>query len=74
MRHLAALLATTVLGVVLWFAWEGFRIDGLRYGGLARELRGTWMWDLRYALVPAYAVAALWVAEKIAGWFPRASK
>lgn len=65
LRHMFALAITVLLGVVLYYAWVGFKTDLIGYAGLARELRGTWLWDLRHAAIPLYAVAALWVAEKL---------
>lgn len=74
LRHLLALAVTVLLGAVLYYAWVGFKTDLFGYAGLARELRGTWLWDLRYAAIPLYTVAALWLAEKLgAAIFRRAS-
>lgn len=69
MAHLIRLAVTVGLGVALWKLWVGFNLDPVTFAGLERQLRGTWLWDLRYPLVPAYAVLALWIAEKAAGPF-----
>lgn len=70
-RHLLALAATVLLGVVLYYAWVGFKTDVLAYAGLARELRGTWLWDLRYIAIPLYVVVALGLAEKLSAVLQR---
>ncbi len=28
-------------------------------------LGGTWLWDLRWPLLPVYVVAVLWLAERL---------
>ncbi len=67
MAHVIRLGVTVLLGFVLWQLWVGFKLDLVSYAGLERELRGTWLWDLRYSLIPVYAVLTLWVAERLAG-------
>jgi hypothetical protein len=69
-RHLIRLAVTVVLGVALWKLWVGFSLDPVKFAGLERQLRGTWLWDLRYPLVPLYAVLTLWIAERAAALFP----
>jgi xanthine/uracil permease len=65
MRHLTALLVTMVCGAVAWFGWTGVEIAAIgKWDGLPNLLRGTWVWDLRYALIPAYAVTVLWICER----------
>ena len=68
MRHIVFLAATALVAVVMWYAWTGFRIDGLvHWKGLPSLLRGTWAFDLRYPLIPVYAVFGLWVVERLTG-------
>ncbi|NQW08979.1 MAG: hypothetical protein HQ481_03725 [Alphaproteobacteria bacterium] len=69
MRHLLALAITVLLGAALYVAWAGVMTDQLTYTGLARELRGTWLWDLRYVAIPLYVVVALGLAEKLGSVF-----
>ena len=66
MAHAVRLVVTLALGVALWQLWVGFKFDPVSFSGLERQLRGTWLWDFRYPLIPVYAVAALWIAERLA--------
>jgi hypothetical protein len=66
MRHLTALLVTMVCGGLAWFGWTGVEVPLLgKWDGLPSLLGGTWAWDLRYALIPAYAAGMLWICERI---------
>ena len=66
MPHLIRLVVTVGVGIVSWKLWAGFSTDIVAFDGLQRQLQGTWLWDLRYPLMPAYAVLVLWTAEKTA--------
>ncbi|MEQ8584600.1 MAG: hypothetical protein RLO01_05685 [Thalassobaculaceae bacterium] len=73
--HLISLSMTVLVGVALWKLWVGFDVeildvDIVAFAGLQRQLGGTWLWDLRYPLIPVYAVLALWIAETVAARFP----
>lgn len=68
--HMIRLAVTVLFGVALWQLWVGFTLGPIGFAGLAAQLGGTWLWDLRYPLIPAYAVFALWVAEKVAARVP----
>ncbi|MCR9071290.1 MAG: hypothetical protein NXI18_06180 [Alphaproteobacteria bacterium] len=75
MAHLIRLAVTVLVGVALWKLWVGFNVeildvDIVAFDGLRRQLRGTWLWDLRYPLIPVYAVLALWIAEQVAARLP----
>jgi|GEM_PF-857313 len=70
MGHLIRLAVTVVLGIALWQLWVGFKLDPIQFAGLERQLRGTWLWDLRYPAIPLYAVFTLWVAERLAALVP----
>lgn len=74
MPHLVRLALTLLVGVALWKLWVGFSTDIVAFDGLQRQLQGTWLWDLRYPLSPAYAVLALWIAEKAAALLPAARR
>ena len=65
MRRVLALVATAVLAAALYFAWTGFQVGPLAWRGAGAVLGGTWLWDLRWPLLPAYVVAVLWLAERI---------
>ncbi len=66
MRHQVALAVTLVCGALAWFGLTGVELPALgTWEGLPSLLRGTWAWDLRTALIPAYAVAVLWVCERV---------
>jgi hypothetical protein len=58
-------VATAILGAALYFAWTGFQVGPIGWRGAGAVLGGTWLWDLRWPLLPAYVVAVLWLAERI---------
>ena len=66
MRHLTALAMTLICGAVAWFGWTGVELPIMgTWDGLPSLFSGTWAWDLRTAMIPAYAVAVLWIFERI---------
>lgn len=66
MSRVLALAVVTALAAALYLGWAGFRTGPLEWAGVQAVLGGTWLWDLRWPLLPAYVVAVLWVAEKVA--------
>lgn len=64
-----ALAVTTVLCGALYAGWAGFRLGSVEWNGAWAVLGGTWLWDLRYPLIPAYVVGVLWLAERVAARF-----
>jgi hypothetical protein len=64
-RRALGLAATVALGATLYAGWTGFQIGPLAWRGVAAVIGGTWLWDLRWPLLPAYVVAVLWLAERV---------
>ncbi|EDP63071.1 hypothetical protein BAL199_29877 [alpha proteobacterium BAL199] len=64
--RLLALALTAALGGALYVGWTGFRLGPVEWDGAWTVLGGTWLWDLRYPLVPVYAAGTLWLAERVA--------
>jgi len=71
MRHASYLIVTGLVGFAFYLLWDGVQFGPLDWRGLPSLLRGTWAWDLRTPLLPVYAVAALWVAERLAAVLSR---
>ena len=69
MNRILALGLTAALGAALYFGWEGFRLGPLAWDGAWTVIGGTWLWDLRHPLIPAYVVGMLWLAERLRGLF-----
>lgn len=69
MRAVIGLAAAAALAAGLYAGWAGFRLGPVAWGGAAAVLGGTWLADLRWPLLPAYVVAALWIAERLAARF-----
>ncbi len=70
MSRVARLAATAVLAAVLYAGWAGLRLGPVQWGGATAVIGGTWLWDLRWALLPGYVVAVLWAVERIAARLP----
>lgn len=66
-RHAAGLAVAGLLGWALYAGWTGFAIGPVSWPGAEAVIGGTWLWDLRWPLLPAYAAAGLWLAERVAG-------
>ena len=64
-RSIAGLAATVLFSGALYAGWSGFAVGPLEWPGAEAVIGGTWLWDLRWPLLPAYVVAALWAAERI---------
>lgn len=71
MRRSLALAATAALAAALYVAWTGFQAGPISWRGAGAVIGGTWLWDLRWPLLPAYVVAALWLAERVGGYVGR---
>ena len=59
------LTVAALLGLALYAGWSGFALGRVEWPGAEAVIGGTWLWDLRWPLLPAYVVAALWLAERI---------
>lgn len=66
MRRALGLAVAAALAAALYAGWAGFRIGPLEWAGAGAVIGGTWLWDLRWPLLPAYVVAVLWAAERLA--------
>lgn len=69
MRRVLGLAIAGVLAAGLYAGWTGFRLGPVEWQGAWAVLGGTWLWDLRWPLLPAYVAGALWAAERVAGRF-----
>lgn len=69
--RLLGLAVAVLLGAALYFAWIGVEFGPVRWDGVWAVLGDTWLWDLRYPLIPAYVVGVLGLAEKIGAGFTR---
>lgn len=65
MNRFLALAITGALGAALYVGWEGFRVGPVEWPGAWAVIGDTWLWDLRYPLIPVYAVGMLWQAERL---------
>jgi hypothetical protein len=61
------LAVTALLGWALYAGWTGFALGPVAWPGAAAVIGDTWLWDLRWPLLPAYVATMLWVAERAAG-------
>ena len=66
MRRALGLAAAAALAAALYAGWAGFRIGPLAWDGVGAVIGGTWLWDLRWPLLPGYVAAVLWLAEMAA--------
>ncbi len=66
MSRLLGLAVTVALAAALYLGWVGFRLGPVEWNGAWTLIGGTWLWDLRWPLLPAYVVAVLWAAERVA--------
>lgn len=71
MNRVAAIAATLALAAGMYCGWFGLRLGTVEWSGVAALIGGTWLWDLRWPLLPAYVVAALWGVERIAASLSR---
>lgn len=68
MTRVAGLLAAAALAAAMVAGWSGIVLGPLEWSGAWAVLGDTWLWDLRWPMLPACAVAVLWAAERIAAW------
>lgn len=64
-HHLLGLCVAALLAAALYFGWTGVALGPLQWPGAEAVIGGTWAWDLRWPLLPAYVAAALWAAERL---------
>ena len=66
MTRSPGLAATAALAFTLYLGWTGFRLGPIEWNGVWALIGGTWLWDLRWPLLPGYVVLVLGVAEWVA--------
>ena len=66
MSRVAGIAVTLALAAGMYCGWAGFRLGPVEWAGISALIGGTWLWDLRWPLLPAYVAALLWAAERVA--------
>ena len=66
MNRVAGIAVTLARAAAMYGGWAGFRLGPVEWDGISALIGGTWLWDLRWPLLPAYVAALLWAAERVA--------